>query len=135
MRVWNYAWIGESESISTGALKEEMGLFVRQDELSTQGVYVKVLWPTTVRLRGERAISCCKSRPGLQSIRQRSPGQEVGKDYRTAGGGEFDEADQAIGQGYCPLDGQDWGLGLERAGGDWTTNSDVAFVAFPPFLI
>jgi hypothetical protein len=77
MRVWNYARIGESESISTGALKEEMGLFVRQDELSTQGVYVKVLWLTTVRLRGERAISRRKSRSGLQSIRQRSPGQKL----------------------------------------------------------
>lgn len=49
MRVWNYAWIGESESISTGALKEGMGPFVRQAELSMQGVYVKVLWLTTVR--------------------------------------------------------------------------------------
>jgi hypothetical protein len=40
---------GESESISTGALKEGMGPFVRQDELSMQGVYVKVLWLTMVR--------------------------------------------------------------------------------------
>jgi len=47
MRVWNYAWIGESESI--GALKEGMGPLVRQDELSMQGVYVKALWLTTVR--------------------------------------------------------------------------------------
>jgi hypothetical protein len=36
MRVWNHAWIGESESISIGALKEGMGPFVRQDELSMQ---------------------------------------------------------------------------------------------------
>jgi hypothetical protein len=39
--------IGEDESISSGALKEgDGGPFVRQDELSTQGVYVKALWLT-----------------------------------------------------------------------------------------
>jgi hypothetical protein len=54
--------IGENESISSGVLKEgDGGPFVRQDELSTQGVYVKALWLTMAsRREGGCAISCRK---------------------------------------------------------------------------
>jgi hypothetical protein len=75
---------------------------------------------------------------GLRSIRQRLPDREL---ERVIGQreelfrGEFDEADQAIGQGYCPLDGSRLGPSPERAGRDWTMNSDVAFVASRPSSI
>ena len=48
--------------------------------------------------------------------------------------GEFDETDSHQGRDIVRLTVK-IGSQPPGAGGDWTTNSDVAFVAFPPFLI
>jgi hypothetical protein len=46
--------------------------------------------------------------------------------------GEFDEADQATGQGYCPLDGQNWVPALNGRAGTGRRTPTWLFVAFRP---
>jgi hypothetical protein len=124
--------IGENESISSGALREgDGGPFVRQDELSTQGVYVKALWLTMASRRG----GLCNLLPqGLELAARQAPARVrasinstkiarsgVEKGYLTArygtkpGGatcschGEFDEEDQSRRAGILSAWWSKWG--------------------------
>jgi hypothetical protein len=129
MRVRNSAWDWRERVNFKRRFKGgDRGPFVRQDELSTQGVYVKVLWLAMASRRGEVQSLCRKDwnlqldkapgRPALQINSTKIVTSGVEKGYLTArsgtkpGGaacnfhGEFDEEDQAAGRGYCPLDDQ-----------------------------